>query len=114
MTDYDGSASQYTLTAGSTIGTLTMTVGHSYTLKYKAKNAVGFSEDSIFTYVALARPSDRPPAPTFDHEASTRVMNVVKWSQGTSVDIPVSGYRLYSDNGLPGNSFLIYNGEGRT
>ena len=41
-------------------------------------------------------------------------MNVVNWSQGTSADIPVTGYRLYSDNGLPGNSFLIYDGEGRT
>lgn len=91
-----------------------MTTGQLYTLKYRARNAVGFSQDSIYTYIALARPTETPQQPTFDPEESTRVMNVVNWKQGTSVDIPVTGYRLYSDNGLPGNSFLIYDGDGRT
>jgi hypothetical protein len=36
----------------------------------------------------------------------------LNWAEGASTDIPVTGYRLYSDNGLPGNSYLIYNGKG--
>lgn len=89
-----------------------MTTGKLYTLKYRARNAVGYSEDSIFTYIALARPSMTPASPTFDEHASTRVMNVIRWVQGTSVDVPVSGYRLFSDNGLPGNVYMVYDGEG--
>ena len=33
---------------------------------------------------------------------------------GTSVDTPVTGYRLYSDLGLNGDYFMIYDGSGNT
>lgn len=33
---------------------------------------------------------------------------------GTSQDIRVTGYKLYTDNGLPGNSYLIYDGTDNT
>lgn len=43
---------------------------------------------------------------------SKRDLNIIEWVDGVSIDIGVSGYRLYSDNGKPGNKDLIYDGEG--
>jgi hypothetical protein len=48
------------------IGTVTLTVGQLYTIKYLAQNDVGFSPDSVFTFVALARSAETPVAPIFD------------------------------------------------
>lgn len=39
---------------------------------------------------------------------------MLTWVEGTSEDIPVTGYKLYSDLGFPGNSYLIYDGSGIT
>jgi hypothetical protein len=39
---------------------------------------------------------------------------MLQWTEGTSQDIPVTGYRIYSDKGLPGNSVLVYDGDGTT
>ena len=39
---------------------------------------------------------------------------MLTWEEGISVDIPITGYRLYSDRGLAGNQFLIYDGDGFT
>ena len=52
-----------------------------------------------------------PPAPTFDTQKSNRFQNVLLWNVGESLDIKVTGYRLYSDNGQPGNIELIYDGS---
>jgi hypothetical protein len=38
----------------------------------------------------------------------------LEWTEGTSVDIPVTGYQVYSDKGLPGNSYLVYEGSSTT
>ena len=50
--------------------------------------------------------------PTFDITASNRTMITVDWNMGTSADTPVTGYTLYSDLGLGGDFFLIYDGSG--
>jgi len=49
---------------------------------------------------------------TFDESRSTRTQITVKWQLGTSLDSPVTGYRLYSDLGLKGDFFMIYDGFG--
>jgi hypothetical protein len=64
--------------------------------------------------VALARSPDTPNQPTFDTADSNRFQNVLLWTVGTSQDIAVTGYKVYTDNGLPGNSFLIYDGTDNT
>jgi len=48
--------------------------------------------------------------PTFDSSLSNRTHITVRWLTGTSSDTPVTGYRLYSDLGLKGDYFLIYDG----
>jgi hypothetical protein len=49
---------------------------------------------------------------TFDESRSTRTQITVRWTLGTSLDSPVSGYRVYSDLGLKGDFFMIYDGFG--
>ena len=39
---------------------------------------------------------------------------MLNWVEGVSLDIEVTGYQLFSDNGLPGNMFLIYDGTQNT
>lgn len=42
------------------------------------------------------------------------MQNYVRWVQGHSADIRVTGYKLYSDMGQPGNLDLIYDGSQNT
>lgn len=101
------SEATYTISADDLAGSFTITVGGIYRLKTKASNSIDISEDSEELVVALARRPTQPAKVTFSQE-SNRVQNVIEWSQGESVDIPVTGYKLYSDNGMPGNQYLIY------
>jgi hypothetical protein len=55
-----------------------------------------------------------PSAPTFDADLSNRFQNVLSWVDGVSLDIEVTGYQLFSDYGLPGNMFLVYDGTQNT
>ena len=114
ITNYDQSSQSYTINVGDVVGSHTITKGLIYTIKYVAENSVGLSQDSELLYVALAERAQKPNAPTFDIERSTKNQIVVLFAEGVSNDIPVTGYRLYSDKGLPGNSFLIYDGDGVT
>ena len=114
MSAYDGASSTYSIAAGDVIGTHSVVAGGFYALKTVAENNMGMSPDSAILYVALARSPDTPTAPTISQTQSSRTSQKLEWSQGTSVDIPVTGYRLYSDNGLPGNSYLVYEGSSTT
>ena len=114
ITTYDGEALSYTILAGDIVGSHTIALGNIYTIKYVAENAVGLSQDSDLLYVALASKPVQPNPPTFDAERSTRTQIALLWEEGVSIDIPVTGYLLYSDKGLPGNQFLIYDGNGST
>ena len=64
--------------------------------------------------MAIARLPDTPLAPTFITSMSNITAITVQWVAGISPDIPVSGYRLYSDLGLNGDFFLIYDGSGNS
>lgn len=109
---YDGSASSYVIRAGDVYGLHTIIAGGLYRIKTVAENSIGLSYFSEELIVALARKPEKPIAPTFDSVKSNRFQNVLVWQQGISIDIPVSGYRLYSDNGMPGNRDLVYDGAG--
>jgi len=70
-----------------------------YRIKTTAHNSIGQSDDSEELIVAFGRLPEQPPTPTFDSRRCTRFRNVITWTPGTSVDIPVLGYKLYTDNG---------------
>lgn len=89
-------------------------MGKTYAFKYSAKNSIGESLHSDELYVALARKQSKPQPVTFDQSQSNRFKNVVQWNEAAALDILVTGYRLYTDDGLPGNLFLIYDGLGDT
>ena len=72
VTDYDGHAQTYSLNVGQVVGSITMAQSKFYTIKYLALNAVGLSQDSTYTYIALARAPQTPTAPTFNESKSTR------------------------------------------
>lgn len=91
-----------------------MVAGAFYTLKHSATNSIGEGEMSEELYVATADFPDTPIAPTFDENKSSRYEIVIDWTEGTSSNIPVTGYKLYSDMGEPGNEYLIYDGTGVT
>jgi hypothetical protein len=110
ITDYDGSSPTYDLNVDQMIGTFKVFKGGLYRFKTKASNSIGSSAFSNELAAALAALPETPNAPTFDLELSNRFQNVLKWVDGVSLDIEVTGYKLYSDNGLPGNMFLIYDG----
>lgn len=99
---------------GDTIGTFTVTVGGLYRFKTTATNSIGTSQFSFELVSALAGLPEIPSTPTFDLGLSSRFQNVLQWTEGISLDIEVTGYKLYSDNGLPGNMFLIYDGSQNT
>lgn len=96
------------------IGTFRVFKGGLYRFKTTAFNSIGSSAFSNELTAALAALPETPNAPTFDLELSNRFQNVLKWVDGVSLDIEVTGYKLYSDNGLPGNMFLIYDGTQNT
>lgn len=103
----------YTFNTGDLIdSTHTLYAGGKYRIKTTATNSIGTSDDSEELIVGLGQKPNKPDAPTFDFVRSNRNQNVLIWSQGVSVDLPVSGYRIYSDNGLPGNRYLVYDGNG--
>lgn len=91
---------------------MTVTTGLTYTIKFVALNIIGYSEDSDLLQVAIATPPSKPSMITFDETRSTRTQITVKWTLGISLDSPVSGYRVYSDLGLKGDFFMIYDGFG--
>ena len=114
VTNYDGTASTYTISAGQVVGTHTVSARGFYAVKYVAENGKGVSLDSAILYVALARAPATPSTPTISQTQSTRTSMKLEWTEGTSVDIPVTGYQVYSDKGLPGNSYLVYEGSSTT
>ncbi len=112
VSTYDGDSMVFTINAGDKFDSMTVTPGLTYTIKYVAQNVIGYSEDSDLLQVAIARPPLKPNMPTFDATRSTKTQITVLWQLGTSQDSPVTGYRLYSDLGLQGDFFMIYNGFG--
>jgi hypothetical protein len=91
------------------VGTHTMQVGGIYLLRSLAINDVGSSDPSEELAVALARLPNKPLAPTFSSQ-STRNSHIIEWVDAESLDTPILGYKLYSDNGQSGNQYLIWNG----
>jgi len=96
---YDGSSSEFRIEAEDTVGGFIVTVGRIYRIKTRAVNSIEESEFSEELVVALARSPEKPGAPSFDVEASSKRSIALNWVDGASLDIPVLGYRLYSDNG---------------
>jgi hypothetical protein len=111
---YDGFSSTYQISQGDLINTHTVTTGLFYRIKTQAVNIIDGSLHSEELIIALARLPDKPPSPTFHFDDSSRFENVLDWQEGVSQDIPVSGYLLYSDLSLTGNSYLVYNGTDST
>lgn len=100
VTTYDGDSMVFTINAGEQFGSMTVTAGLTYTIKFVAQNVIGYSEDSDLLQVAIARPPIKPNMPIFDATRSTKTQITVLWQLGVSQDSPVTGYRLYSDLGL--------------
>ena len=90
-----------------------MQVGGMYLLRSIAINGAGSSEPSEELAVALARLPNKPLAPTFSTR-STRNSHIIEWTDAESLDIPILGYKLYSDFGEPGNQYLIWDGANDT
>lgn len=96
----------YDITAG-------LTLAKIYSFKIRAVNAKGNSEFSDIVSAAVGRISDTPSAPTLNKVTSNRTHTVIQWVEGTSTDIPVLGYRLYSDNKGNEEYELIFDGTGQ-
>ena len=111
ITNYNGQNPTYQLIEGQVIGSFKVFVGGLYRFKTIAVNSIGSSGFSNELVVALAALPLTPSPTTFNTLLSNRVQNVLQWSEGISIDIAETGYQLFSDNGLPGNMFLIYDGS---
>jgi len=72
VTDYDGNSLVYTVNVGDTYDGFTVTSGLTYTIKFLARNVIGYSEDSDLLQVAIARPPTKPSMVFFDEIRSTR------------------------------------------
>lgn len=112
VSTYDENSLSITINVNDIFGSMTVASGLTYSFTYAAQNVIGFGPVSNTLQVALARPPTTPAAPTFNVALSNRNQITVQWSIGVSVDTPVTGYRLYSDLGLQGDLFMIYNGDG--
>jgi hypothetical protein len=108
---YDGSSTSWDIDVGDVYGSTTIVAGSIYTFTYVAENSLGTSDDSDLLEVAIVRSPETPSAPTFNSATSNRSQITVVWATSTSQDISVTGYRLYSDMGLNGDYFLIYDGS---
>ena len=78
-----------------------------------AVNAVGSSEFTASTSVALASLPDVAAAPVRLAGVSTESKIVLQWTAPTSYDTPggdITGFRLWMDDGLGGDYEIIYDG----
>ena len=89
-----------------------LTVGDKYYFKFRAVNAIGYSEFSNEVAFALADLPAQPSTPFKVDSESTPTSISVHWNSVADTDIVTSGYRLYMDGGNNGEYTLIYNGEG--
>jgi hypothetical protein len=103
---YDGSSMAYNFT--------TVTGGVTYGFKLRARNTNrGWSEFSEVTYAAAGGLPDQPSAPIHNLNGSNKTYVKMTWSEGTSSDIPVLGYRLSIDDRGNEEYEVIYNGYGK-
>lgn len=105
-TSYDGSSMTYSFSSS-------ITAGHTYGFKFRAVNGRGDSEFSEIVYAAAGRLPSTPAAPTLDLSQSNRTHLTIVWASGTSLDIPVLGYRLSADDRGNGEFSTIWNGYGQ-
>lgn len=105
-TSYDGISMTYNFT--------TVTAGVTYGFKLRARNTNrGWSEFSEVTYAAAGGLPAPPSAPIHDLSGSNKTYVKLTWTDGTSTDIPVLGYRLSMDDRGNEEYEVIYNGYGK-
>lgn len=103
--NYDGLSMAYSFSTG-------IVVGNTYGFRIRAVNGRGPSDFSDIVYAAAGRKPNTPTAPTHDLSGSNRTHVKITWAEGTSLDIPVLGYRLSADDRGNGEFGVIYNGYG--
>lgn len=104
-TNYDGSSMAYSFSIG-------IVAGNTYGFKIRAVNGRGPSDFSYIIYAASGKMPNTPVAPTHDLSGSNRTHVKINWAEGTSLHIPVLGYRLSADDRRNGEFEVIYTGYG--
>jgi len=108
---YDGSSSSFTIEQATETALVS---GLIYRLKTRAINAVGASDYTGTTSIALADLPGEANAPAKIQALSTESKLVLSWAPPASSDSPggdVTGYRLEMDDGLGGDYEVIYDGN---
>ena len=90
----------------------TVTSGLIYGFKIRAVNNKGYSRSSDVVYAAAGRAPETPTAPTYQATDSNRTHVTVGWTDGTSRDIAILGYRLSIDNMGNKEYTIVYDGDG--
>ena len=104
---YNGISPTYTITTADGLGT----AGKLHRIRVTAENAQGISSDpSPYLLVQVGPVPQAPAAPTKDVGRSGDGEIMVTWSPLSASDLPLLGYRLYSDFGLDHNFVMVYDG----
>lgn len=105
-TSYDGTSMTYVFSSA-------INAGRTYGFQIRAKNSRGYSDFSGIVYAAAGRAPSTPSAPTLDLTNSNKTYLSIKWTEGTSLDIPVLGYLLSADDRGNGEYSVVWDGSGQ-
>jgi len=106
VTSYAGSTLTHTLTAGSD----SLVSGTTYGFKFRAGNAIGYSEYSSEVRFAAASLPAQPAAPTKSLTASSKTSITVQWAESAATEVPILGYKLFM-SASTGSFSLVYDGS---
>lgn len=107
LTNYDGSSSSYA--ADTTNDGLV--AGRVYRFVYVASNSIGDSEVSNDLIAGVGALPTPPSSITRDEALSNSTSMLVQWSEVTSSNLEILGYKLYMDDGLNGDLQEVYDGS---
>lgn len=87
------------------------TTGVLYKFKVSALNVIGEGDRSNSKTMAMAMRANSPTSPTVDRSLSSLTSLFIRWTEGTSGDIPILGYYLYMIDLRTGVIEQVYDGS---
>jgi hypothetical protein len=85
--------------------------GKTYRFVSRSKNLVGYSQDSIYSYIAFGHVPDSPGSP--ERLFSTETSISLRWAAPAASDLSISGYILNMDDGRKADLHPVFIGSNR-
>ena len=113
MPSYDKLSSSYTFDQTTTDPYLV--TGEIYVFRFRARNAIGYSDWSTYLKSAMVAVPGTPTNLRRTESGTTKTQLVIQWdpvADGAAPGGTISGYKLYMATGLAGGYVMVYDGIG--